>query len=99
MKKNKLFQMYRYKNYDKKINFLILLIIFCFVFEVITIPFFTKQVLDIEIPNKNIRGSYFIWYIICNYKYPILLFCFKILYCKTKFRISNNRRIKEGYFP
>lgn len=56
MKKNKLFQMYRYKNYDKKVNFLMLLIVFCFAFEVVTTPFFTKQILDIEIPNGNIRG-------------------------------------------
>ncbi len=64
MKKNKLFQMYRYKNYNKKVNFLIALIIFCFVFEVMTIPFFTKQILDVEIPNENIwRNSYFWWII------------------------------------
>lgn len=66
MKKNKLFQMYRYKNYDKKVNFLILLIVFCFAFEVMTTPFFTKQILDIEIPNGNIRRNPSFWWIICH---------------------------------
>lgn len=66
MKKNKLFQMYRYKNYDKKVNFLILLIVFCFAFGVMTTPFFTKQILDIEIPSGNIRCNPFFWWIICN---------------------------------
>lgn len=81
MNKQKLFEMYHYKNYDKKVNRLILLIIFCFFLELVTIPVFTKQILDIEIPNKNIRRRFLFWRIICNFKYCILLFCFKILHC------------------
>lgn len=87
MSKQKLLKMYHYKNYDKKVNGLILLIVFCFVFEVMTIPVFTKQILDIEIPNKNIRRCFLFWGIICNFKYYILLFCSKILYRKIKFKI------------
>lgn len=67
MNKQKLLKMYHYKNYDKKVNGLILLIVFCFVFEVITTPFFTKRILDIEIPNKNIRRGFIIWRLICNF--------------------------------
>lgn len=67
MNKQKLLKMYYYKNYDKKVNGLILLIVFCFVFEVITTPFFTKQILDIEIQNKNIRRGFIIWRLICNF--------------------------------
>lgn len=81
MNKQKLFEMYHYKNYDKKVNRLILLIIFCFFLELVTIPVFTKQILDIEIPNKNIRRRFLFWRTICNFKYCILLFCFKILHC------------------
>lgn len=87
MNKQKLLKMYHYKDYDKKVNGLILLIIFCFVFEVITIPVFTKQILDVEIPNKNIRRGFLFWRTICNFKYYILLFNLKILYHKIKFEI------------
>lgn len=87
MNKQKLLKMYHYKNYDKKVKGLILLIIFCFVFEVITIPIFTKQILDIEIPNSNIRRYFLFWGIICDFKHYILLFSFKVLYCKIKFKI------------
>lgn len=81
MNKQKLFEMYHYKNYDKKVNRLILLIIFCFFLELVTIPVFTKQILDIEIPNKNIRRRFLFWWLICSFEYYILLFGFKVLYC------------------
>lgn len=98
VEKNRLFDMYRYKNYNKRINSLVLLIIFCFVLEVSTTPIFTKQILDIEMPSKNIRRSSAIWRFIYYYQYNILLFCIKILYYKAEFEISNSWRIKERCF-
>lgn len=49
-------KMYMYKGYNKKIIKLSLLIIFGFIFEIITIPYFTRRILNVEIPNKNITG-------------------------------------------
>lgn len=56
LKYKELRKMYMYKGYNKKIIKLSLLIILCSVFEIITISYFTRRILDVEIPNKNITG-------------------------------------------
>lgn len=52
-------QIYEYKGHKKQINKIALIIIFAFLLEAILIPFFTKQILDVEIPRKNINGIIF----------------------------------------
>lgn len=94
LKYKQLKEMYLYNGYNKKIVKLVLLIIFCFIFEIITIPYLTKQILDIEIPNKNvigviIFGVIFVFTTIFSC-YIVLKFC--ILRLNLRILIENDLR-------
>lgn len=49
-------EMFFYKGYNKRVIKLILLLIFGLIVDVTAFPYFTKQILDVEIPNGNISG-------------------------------------------
>lgn len=80
MKKNKeLKKMFYYRNYNKKIIKLILLIIVGLIFAVTVFPYITKQMLDVQIPKANIYGVLG-WGVI--YIINIVISCYIVLkYC------------------
>lgn len=72
-------KMFYYRNYNKKIIKLVLLIIAGLIFDVTVFPYLTKQMLDIQIPNANIYGVIG-WGVI--YIINIIISCYIVLkYC------------------
>ncbi len=55
-KLKKLKQMYKDTGYHKQFIILFIIIELTAIIEIITIPYITKQMIDIQIPNKNIRA-------------------------------------------
>lgn len=56
--KNSLKEMFNDAGYKVKFIFLFILIIVTLLIELCTIPYITKQIIDVEIPNGNIRGLF-----------------------------------------
>ena len=56
IKLKQLQKMYQNIGYHKKFVGLFLLIIITAVIEIITVPYIVKQILDVEIPEQNIKG-------------------------------------------
>lgn len=83
-KLKKLKQMYKISGYNKQLIILFTIIISVAIIEVITIPYITKQIIDIEIPNKNIKAL-----IISGILYIIFL----ILQCYMVLKHCNIRSI------
>ena len=48
--------MYQDVGYHKKFIVLFLLIVVTALLEIVTVPHLVKQILDVEIPQKNIKG-------------------------------------------
>lgn len=87
-------EMFYYKGYNKQIIKLVLLIIFSFIMEVTVFPYFMKRILDIEIPNANIKGviifSFFYIIALLFSCYIVLKFC--ILRLDLRRLIENDLR-------
>lgn len=63
----KLKQMYKISGYNKQFIILFIIIVAAAIIEIISIPYITKQIIDIQIPNQNIKGLIILGviYIIC----------------------------------
>ncbi len=83
-KLKKLKQMYKISGYNKQFIILFTIIISVAIIEVITIPYITKQIIDIEIPNKNIKALIIL---------GILYIIFLILQCYMVLKHCNIRSI------
>lgn len=80
--------MFHYKNYNKRVIRLVLLLLFGLAIDVTLFPFFTRRILDIEIPNSNIYGV-----ILFGILDIIVTFfsCYVVLkYCKLRFNIRRS---------
>lgn len=83
---NKLKEMYKISGYNKKFIILFIIIIGTAILKLISIPYITRQIIDISIPSGNIR-SLIIWG--CFYIIVLLISCYFVL------KHCNIRRILE----
>ena len=60
---NKLKEMYKVSGYNKKFVILFIIIISTAILELISIPYITKQIIDVHIPSGNIKAL-IVWGII-----------------------------------
>lgn len=85
---SKLKEMFYYKGYNKRVIRLVLLVIFGLVIDVTTFPNIIKQMLDVEIPSKNIYGIILFGLIYISFT---ILSCYIVLkYCKVRFNIRRS---------
>jgi len=94
--REKLKQMLKISGYHKQFVILFILIELTAIIEMITIPYITKQMINIEIPNKNIKALIIYG---CIYITILLLQCYMILkHCNIrsilKRKIQGNLREK-----
>lgn len=83
-KLKKLKQMYKDTGYNKQFIILFIIIELTAIIEIITIPYITRQMIDIEIPNKNIRALIVL---------GIFYICFLFLQCYAVLTHCNMRSI------
>lgn len=90
-------QMYKYKNYDKEIIKLVLTIVLAFVID-LAFPILTKQLLDVQIPDKNVKGVilFGVIYILIG----IISWYFTLKFCIIRLNLRYNIRgaLKEDIF-
>lgn len=81
-KLNKVKEMYEISGYNKNFIILFTIIIVAAVIDIISIPYITKQIIDIHIPNKNIK-LLIIWG--CIYIIFLLISCyFTLKHCNMR---------------
>lgn len=90
-------QMYKYKNYDKEIIKLVCTIVLVFIVD-LAFPILTKQLLDVHIPDKNVKGVIFL-----GVTYMIVggISCyFTLKFCIIRLNLRYNIRgeLKEDIF-
>lgn len=79
-------KMYQDVGYHKKFIGLFTLIIATAIIEIITIPYIMEQILDIEIPEKNVKGLIIL---VCIYIFIIMIQCYMILkHCNMRCTLS-----------
>lgn len=77
-----LYKIYQDVGYHKKFIGLFALIIGTAIMEIITVPNVMKQILDVEIPEKNIKGLIIL---ICIYIFILLLQCYMVFkHCEMR---------------
>lgn len=81
-KLNKVKEMYKISGYNKQFIILFTIIIGTAIIETISIPYITKQIIDIHIPDKNIKAL-IIWG--CIYIIFLLMSCyFTLKHCNMR---------------
>lgn len=91
-------EMYKVSGYNKQFIILFAIIVGSAIIEIITIPYITKQIIDIHIPNKNIKAL-----IIYGCIYIIFLFisCYLVLkHCNMRSILKRKiqRNLREKVF-
>lgn len=95
---NKLKEMYKISGYNKKFIILFTIIISTAILELISIPYITKQIIDVHIPEGNIKAL-IVWgiiYIIC-----LLISCyFTLKHCNMRSILKRRiqRDLREKVF-
>lgn len=80
----KLKQMYKISGYNKQFTILFTIIIVAAIVEIISIPYITRQIIDIQIPSKNIKALIIL---------GIIYIIFLIIQCYTTLKHCNIRSI------
>lgn len=96
---NKIKEMYKISGYNKQFIILFTIIICAAIIDIISIPYIIKQIIDIHIPNKNIK-LLIIWG--CIYIIFLLISCyFTLKHCNMrsvlKRKIQKDLREKVFY--
>lgn len=79
-------KMYQDVGYHKKFIGLFILIIITAVIEIITVPRVVKQILDVEIPEQNIKGLVIL---VCVHIFILLSQCYMVLkHCEMRCNLS-----------
>ena len=82
----KLKKMYQHTGYHKKFIALCMLIIVTAIIEIMTVPHIVEKILDIEIPEQNVKGLV-LW--VCIYIGILLLQCYMVLkHCEMRSLLS-----------
>lgn len=86
IKLKQLQKMYQNIGYHKKFVGLFMLIIITAVIEIITVPYIVKQILDVEIPEQNVKG---LMVFVGLQIVMILTQCYMVLeHCKMRCNLS-----------
>lgn len=97
-KLKKLKQMYKISGYRKQFIILYTIIITSAIIEIITVPYITKQILNIHIPNKNIKALIIF---VCIYTIFLILQCYMTLkHCNIRSILQRKiqRDLREKVF-
>ena len=81
---NKLKEMYKFSGYNKEFVILFTIIVSSTVLEIISIPYITRQIIDVQIPKGNIRALIV---------YGILYTIFILISCYLTLKHCNMRSI------
>ena len=82
----KLKKMYQHTGYHKKFIALCMLIIVTAIIEIMTVPRIVEKILDVEIPEQNVKGL-ILW--VCIYIGILLLQCYMVLkHCEMRSLLS-----------
>lgn len=95
---DKLKEMYKVSGYNKQFIILFTIIISAAILELISIPYITKQIIDIQIPNGNIKAL-IIWGLI--YIIFLLISCyFTLTHCNMRSILQRKiqRDLREKVF-
>ena len=97
-KLKKLKQMYNDSGYHKQFTILFIIIELTAIIEIITIPYITKKMINIEIPNKNIKALVILGVIYIAF---LLLQCYMVLkHCNMRSILKRKiqRDLREKVF-
>ena len=97
-KKKKLKEMYKVSGYHKQFIILFIIIIVFAIMDVIFIPYITRKIVDISIPNQNIRAL-IIWS--CVYIIFLVISCYMTLkHCRIRSILKRKiqRDLREKIF-